>query len=423
MRFTGMRRAALCAVLAPPMVLLLSASALANESLEVQKDEVVVLDGAVRFKSVTVRSGGVIRVRPVSQGAPGSGSLTLKAAVITVEAGGVIDASGAGFRGTTTTGDAASCGANAGGAPGPSGGGPTPGGGGGAAGKGAKGCPNGGDGGAVYIQACEANPGAAGGAAYFPNAPADTPNHGGAGGGSIVLLAAEVHVLGSILADGAPGFVYSGIGTGGGAGGYISIDASKVDGSGLIAARGGNGGDGVTGQGGGGGGGTIRISVVTAVEPTLDTSGGTTGTCAGAQAGIAAPEVNTMKPCVDVDGDDERASECGGTDCDDSDPKVRGGANPGVEICDGQDNDCNGEIDDELVKDACAEGQACTDGACVDETGTTTTGTSAAAPPDYVDYRGACDVGGAGRRSSAPFYGAALLALLAGLRARRKRGR
>lgn len=423
MRFTGMRRAALSAALATPMVLLLSAPALANESLEVQKDEVVVLDGTVRFKSVTVRSGGTIRVRPVTQGAPGSGSLTLKAAEITVEAGGVIDASGAGFRGTTTAGDAASCGANAGGAAGPSGGGPTPGGGGGASGKGAKGCPNGGDGGAVYVVSCEANPGAAGGAAFFPSSPADTPNHGAAGGGSITLLAAEVHVLGSILADGASGFVYSGVGTGGGAGGYISIDASKVDGSGLISAKGGDGGDGISGQGGGGGGGTIRISVVTTVGPTLDTAGGTTGTCAGAQAGIADPQVNAMKPCVDVDGDGERASECGGTDCDDSDPKVRGGADPGIEICDGQDNDCNGEVDDSLVKDACPEGQACTDGVCADETGTTTTGTSTAARPDYVDYRGACDVGGAGRRGGIPFYGAALLALLAGLRARLKRRR
>ncbi len=424
MRFTGSRRAAISAAFVTSTVLLFSASALANESLEVQKDQTVVLGGTVRFKSITVRSGGKIKVRPVTDGVPGSGSLTLKAGSITVEAGGVIDASGAGFAGTATDGASAACGANAGGAAGPSGAGPSPGGGGSSAGKGAAGCPTGGDGGTPYIQSCEANPGAAGGAAFIPNAPADAPIHGGAGGGAITLLAAVVHVEGSILADGAAGFVYSGVGTGGGAGGYISIDAATVDGAGLISAKGGDGGDGLNGRGGAGGGGTIRVSAATAPEPKLDTAGGKTGTCPGAQAGIADPQVVADK-CVDVDGDGEKSSACGGDDCDDSDPTVKGGSKPALEVCDGQDNDCNDAIDDELVKDACGDGQSCTDGICVDDGGGGSGGgtTTSGSPPDYVEYRGACDFGRAAHRDGLAFYGAALVAFLAGLRLQRKRRR
>jgi hypothetical protein len=164
---------------------------------------------------------------------------------------------------------------------------------------------------------------------------------------------------------------------------------------------------------------------VTVIGPTLDAGAGDSATCPGAQAGIEDPQVDATKPCVDVDGDGDKAIECGGTDCDDSDPTVKGGSKPALEVCDGQDNDCNGAVDDKLVKDACPEGQTCTDGACTDDGGSTSTGTGtvSGSPPDYIEYRGACDVGGASRRNGAAFYGAAMLALLAGLRAQRKRRR
>ena len=50
---------------------------------------------------------------------------------------------------------------------------------------------------------------------------------------------------------------------------------------------------------------------------------------------------------LDFDRDGDPAKECGGSDCDDHDPKRRTG---GAEVCDGIDNDCNGVRDDaELV--------------------------------------------------------------------------
>ncbi|MDC0716577.1 S8 family serine peptidase [Nannocystis bainbridge] len=45
--------------------------------------------------------------------------------------------------------------------------------------------------------------------------------------------------------------------------------------------------------------------------------------------------------CVDVDGDKHFAVDCGGDDCDDADPNSHPGA---AEVCDGRDNDCDGEV-------------------------------------------------------------------------------
>lgn len=429
MRFPCMRHVAFSAALATSLVAL-AAPALASEPLEVKAGETVYLTGTVQYRSITVRAGGTLAVRALTAGVGGTGTLRLKAESVLVEKDGVIDARGAGYDGTTGAGSAPSCCTSAGGLAGPAAAGATPGGGAGSGGNGAPGCPNGGTGGIKYEFPANGNPGAAGGAAFFPNAAADVPNHGGRGGGAIYIEAATVTIEGTVTADGAAGLSYGGVGTGGGAGGFISIDAFELSGSGLLSAKGGLGGAGFSGIGGGGGGGVIQILAAKPLPDDgmgnallgVDVNGATTGTCTGADPGKADVTVDIAKPCTDADGDGEGAMSCGGEDCDDSDPAVHGGAKPAVEICDGQDNDCNGSIDDDLVKDACAEDQTCASGECVDDgSSSSSSGGGAAAPPDYLDYRGACAMGTSRGANGAGALAGALLGLAAALGARRRK--
>ncbi|MDC0674482.1 S8 family serine peptidase [Nannocystis radixulma] len=50
--------------------------------------------------------------------------------------------------------------------------------------------------------------------------------------------------------------------------------------------------------------------------------------------------------CDDADGDGHFAATCGGDDCDDADPASHPGA---TEVCDGRDNDCDGDLPAEEV--------------------------------------------------------------------------
>jgi hypothetical protein len=424
----GFRLAVFAAALLSP--LLLTVPALAEEILHVNSGETVYMAGTVHYKSITIDDGGILVVRSLDGATSSAGSLTIKAGSVTVQKGGLIDARGAGFPGTTAAGGAPACCSTAAGSAGPMDVKSTPGGGGASGGDGAAGCPNGGAGGVRYDAPMNGNPGSAGGASFLSNGSSDDPNRGGRGGGVVVIRAATVTVDGMILADGAPGISYGGVGTGGGAGGFIAIDASELLGTGLLSAKGGAGGEGYSGSGGGGGGGVIQISVGKALingMPLWDISGGSTGTgtgtgtetCADGMPGIA-PDVEPkpQNACIDADEDGAQSSDCGGNDCDDSDETVRGGdGEAALEVCDGKDNNCNGEVDDALVKDACGAGESCVEGECV-----LLSGSGSGPPsPDYLDYRGACDVCAARVANGAAFFVAAALGALAGLRARRKR--
>lgn len=87
-------------------------------------------------------------------------------------------------------------------------------------------------------------------------------NPGGAGGIMFDISAYEVHISGSLLANGNDGFSttvsYS---SGGGSGGGIKIKAHNFSGTGTLSVKGGNGGnsDVIYYAGGGGGGGRIKV--------------------------------------------------------------------------------------------------------------------------------------------------------------------
>jgi hypothetical protein len=78
---------------------------------------------------------------------------------------------------------------------------------------------------------------------------------GGAGGGALRLVAGDLQLEGSLLANGLNGDY----GAGGGSGGCINLRVGNLSGTGLIQANGGGAGFEESGGGGGGGGGRIAV--------------------------------------------------------------------------------------------------------------------------------------------------------------------
>ncbi len=235
---------------------------------------------------LTIEKGGTLVVKPLAAG--GTGAIHIRARKINVQQGGVITATKAGNVGVNgADGTSAD----------PSGGGkrsPTlghPGTGGGYLGAGAKGasdtCVNFDDvaGGAGFAMPTAATPilGSAGGAANVTS----VANAGGAGGGVILLEAAEIVIDGTVEAQGEAPLQVAGVARGGGSGGLIAITAAHLSGSGVITVAGGNGpsapGVGATlpaNNGGGGAGGLILIKAVDVaqtIRDNLNSKGGATG--------------------------------------------------------------------------------------------------------------------------------------------------
>jgi hypothetical protein len=353
------------------------------ESLDLKAGGVS-LSGDRSYTEVTIRKGVSLQVNAYD-GKPSSGRLHLRANRIVIEEGATLTATGAGYAGHDgSAGDGPGAG-KAGSAALPGGGGAYAGDGG--EGTGAACTPLATTlGGAAYASSAEPDMGSAGGAA----GDATPGNAGGRGGGVVVLEAAEVVLGGRVEASGGDGAAPGGIGSGGGAGGAIVIIASKLEigASGSVVASGGRGGPSVDASGGGGSGGLVVLRApAIALSPIV--AGGTSGACSAATGASGVVEWQTpTTDCVDVDGDGHASARCGGDDCDDADPRMAPGK---PELCDGLDNDCDGQVDLPLATDACFAPATCVAGECVtpepiDEPKPAPAG----AQPDYLVLEGGC---------------------------------
>lgn len=351
------------------------------------------LDGIHEYSTVTVKNGGRIVVRPSSVGL---GWLHLRANTITIESGGEIDATGAGYQGSDGSDGGQPSGSS--GAGKLAGGDDTPGTGGANAGDGGRGttaacspiaAP---PGGVAYAMAGSLELGSAGGAAKVTDP--SLPTRGGHGGGRITLEAALITISGVVAARGEDGLNPSNIGSGGGAGGVLQLIGGSMNGAGIVSVRGGAGGTG-TQNGGGGGGGLVLLSTSTPAAMltiSFDLDGGPSGMCAMAGKGGQGSLIESpIAACVDADKDGFNAAACGGDDCDDADPEIHP-AKSGVSVlerCDAQDNDCNGSVDDDLPPGACPEG-TCQAGVCVPNMTGDGGGSNVGPRPDHVEYIGGC---------------------------------
>ncbi|APR77578.1 Hypothetical protein A7982_02925 [Minicystis rosea] len=386
------------------------------------------LGGDIVADTFTVTATGKLHVTRLSASDPMGGWLRVKANTITIAAGGIIEADGAGYAGKEGDNGQSPTGTGGGGKGANQG---FPGGGGGFFAKGGDGsseatagvCVTYGGaspGGQAFFDMATKTPmlGAAGGAATVMPV---TATAGGSGGGGIILQAAVVKIDGTISASGSKPFAIGGVAPGGGSGGTVQIIAAQLEGSGIVAVKGGDGAHGggstnpanpiAANNGGGGSGGVILLSLPQGVmAPSslmLQVTGGSNGCNMTAASGAVFVDAMASS-CVDLDGDGFQSSQCGGDDCDDSDPDVHPDAS---EVCDGRDNDCNAKTDD--GDDLCAPGTTCVEGACraiTSDGGVPDAGAAdAGATPDHVEFGGGCAVPATGALGE----GAAALSMLA----------
>jgi len=185
--------------------------------------------------NVTVLGGGQIGLPPPFTESQMSNRVWIVCTNLTVSSGGVIDASGRGYRGGANNTAGYGPGKGAGGGHG---------GGGGYGGRGGWGQTAGGN---TYGAAADPSAPGSGGGTY-----PDALSIGGAGGGAIRIEASgDVIVAGMIVANGTNATRYAGGGSGGGI--YIACD--RFGGGGAIRANGGL----LAHSGGGGGGGRIAL--------------------------------------------------------------------------------------------------------------------------------------------------------------------
>jgi hypothetical protein len=224
--------------------------------------------GAVTFDHVILRNGAHLVVTPFdgtpcddTTGTPGTGTLSLTARLIEIDASSVIDADAAGGGGSgcaqNNTGSVNDSGAGAGyGGPGGQG----------ALGNLAAGSAYGTPTGPDIAMGSDGSTITKGVGSCGP----DGVNDGGRGGGLVRIACGELHLAGTIQANGAPGTSGTSStyldGAGAGSGGGIKISCATVIQSGTLTAHGGRGGDGAkmggscVGWGGGGGaGGRIKV--------------------------------------------------------------------------------------------------------------------------------------------------------------------